>query len=199
MYSQNNEEEIILKLLGDITGVFLDVGAYDGKAFSNTLALIERGWRGILVEPSPGPFAKLTDRHNGNINLALINSAVGKNVGSVSFWPSEDGVSTTVETHFKKWNSVVVFGEPIQVPQITFHDIAALYPVWFLDIKFLNIDTEGTSADLLLLFPFGLARPQVVCVEHDNRSLELKSHMRDYGYRCELENGENLIFVWSQE
>ncbi len=41
-------------------GVFVDIGAYDGEKFSNTL-FFERsmGWTGLCVEPLPSAFAKL--------------------------------------------------------------------------------------------------------------------------------------------
>lgn len=61
-YSQNGEQEAILKIFGESEGRFLDIGAYDGKTFSNTLALIERGWSGVLIEPSPNAFMALADQ-----------------------------------------------------------------------------------------------------------------------------------------
>ena len=48
MYSQNNEEEIIVaefERMGVTTGRFLEIGAYDGKGFSNTFRLAQLGWR----------------------------------------------------------------------------------------------------------------------------------------------------------
>ena len=60
MSSQYNEEEIILKELGEsAAGSFLDIGAWHPTIFSNTRCLIERGWHGVIVEPSPGPFMNL--------------------------------------------------------------------------------------------------------------------------------------------
>ena len=50
MYSQNNEEEIILNFFKEKKGIFLDLGAYDGIGLSNTRALAEKGWKGVCVE-----------------------------------------------------------------------------------------------------------------------------------------------------
>ena len=36
MYSQRDEELHILGYFGDKVGRFIDIGAYDGKSFSNT-------------------------------------------------------------------------------------------------------------------------------------------------------------------
>jgi len=61
MYSQNNEEDVILNYFGSFVGTFLDCGANDGVTLSNTRALAERGWCGVLVEPSPKAYARLKE------------------------------------------------------------------------------------------------------------------------------------------
>lgn len=44
MYSQNNEEEIIIKHLSNIhNGKFVEIGSYDPFKFSNTRKLVELG------------------------------------------------------------------------------------------------------------------------------------------------------------
>ncbi len=60
MYSQNNEEQIIIEYFKDFKGHLLDIGANDGLTLSNSRKLIELGWTGDLVEPSPNAFQKLT-------------------------------------------------------------------------------------------------------------------------------------------
>lgn len=59
MYSQQDEEKYILEALEGITGTFLDIGAWHPTDKSNTRRLIELGWSGVLIEPSPGPFINL--------------------------------------------------------------------------------------------------------------------------------------------
>lgn len=58
-YSQNREQAVILRNLAGINGTLLDIGANDGITFSNTRALVELGWSGVLVEPSRTAFLKL--------------------------------------------------------------------------------------------------------------------------------------------
>lgn len=45
-------------------GIFLEIGAYDGEHFSNTL-YFERTlqWRGLLVEPNPASFRLLLKKN----------------------------------------------------------------------------------------------------------------------------------------
>ena len=53
MYSQNNEEEIIAELLKQLKPrhkFLVDIGAGDGYTLSNTRALLDSGWHGLLID-----------------------------------------------------------------------------------------------------------------------------------------------------
>lgn len=55
-YSQNGEQEHILHYLDTIgikKGHLVDLGAGDGYTMSNTRALLERGWTGMMVDGDP--------------------------------------------------------------------------------------------------------------------------------------------------
>ena len=54
MYSQNHEDDIVLNFFQNTESnkTVLEIGANDGKTFSNSLLLIENGWKAHLVEPS---------------------------------------------------------------------------------------------------------------------------------------------------
>ena len=95
-YSQNNEEEIIVPYFNGQVGNFLDIGAYDGKTFSNTLRLVELGWSGVCVEPDPTSFAALSKLHATNDKIRLVNAAFAENEGTITFYSSNgDAISTT--------------------------------------------------------------------------------------------------------
>ena len=61
-FSQNGEDGVLARLL-DLTGpghrTCCEFGAWDGIHFSNTRALVLKGWRGIFIEGDPGKFAAL--------------------------------------------------------------------------------------------------------------------------------------------
>ena len=96
-YSQNAEEQHILRIVGDQPGRFLDIGAYNPKLFSNTRALYERGWSGVMVEPSPGPFESLLREYGNDDRIKLICAAVtvigGEDI--VTLYATQDALSTT--------------------------------------------------------------------------------------------------------
>lgn len=64
-FSQRGEDGIlekIFEILGVRTGWCVDVGAY-GRTLSNTYALIERGWHGVLIEANEQRLLKLKKHH----------------------------------------------------------------------------------------------------------------------------------------
>lgn len=187
MYSQNNEEQIINDLFGDV-GRFLDVGAYDGKWCSNTLRLYERGWSGVLVEPAPSCFAALEKQYDKCPRVKLVNAALSDMDDSV--WIYESGpLSTTSDDFRKEWpNHKFV---PIAVPGTTWTALLAEHGA---DFDFVNIDTEGTNLDVLRLFPFERCRPQCFCIEHERKQLgAMLAIFKAHRYVEVARTGENLI------
>ena len=194
-YSQNREEEIIVGLLNaeSKVGHFLDVGAYDGKTFSNTLRLVELGWSGVCVEPSPTVFPGLLKLHAGNDKIALVNSAVTAKNGFVEFWDSGgDAISTTDAAHREKWKTgygtnyakLFVYG-------VTFSDLFAQFGTVF---DFINLDVEGVSADMFMRLPLQtLETCRVLCVEHDGKLNEIQTYATRFGFQYVWHSGENVI------
>lgn len=118
MYSQSSEEQAILDAVGDKTGTFIDIGAYDGKTFSNTLALVERGWSGVMVEPSLAGFSQLLDRHGSNPRITLVHGIVGHGAGLTGFWNTDDAVSTTQQGNYDRWKHSTRYQAKIIMAQI---------------------------------------------------------------------------------
>ncbi len=193
MYSQCGEDDIILKIFGDYVGRFLDIGAHDGRYLSNTLALIERGWSGVMVEANPRTFARLVDNHGKNPKLTLVNAAIGLDWELTKFWPAtkDDGLSTTEEDQRIRREAEGWFTEPYYVAMVPIDDEAFLNVVG-IGVDFVSIDTEGTSPCLLSALP-GI-RPRVVCVEHDGKMIQCREWAQENGYRLVHENSINLIF-----
>ena len=195
MYPQRDEEAVILKVFqGMEPGRFLDIGAYDGKTFSNTLALAERGWSGVCVEPSPTAFVGLLKTHGANPRITLVNAAVNDGHGMVRFWDSGgDAISTTDPDHKAKWikKANVPYRE-IYVRAITVPLLLQEFPGPY---DFVDIDTEGTSADLFMQMPWRGIRPRAICVEYDDKKNMILQHAAQCGYRLRRKFPENLLLV----
>lgn len=195
-YSQNDEERYILEALDGVTGKFLDIGAYDGKTFSNTLALIERGWSGVCFEPSPTVFPLLAKLHERNPSVVTVNKAVLlDDVDKIAFYDSGgDAVSTTSGTHKDKWSCAINFTETV-VDGIS---LVKVFETYGYDCDFINIDVEGVSADMFFALPMDkLTNVKCLCVEHDGHSSSMVAVASRLGFRKTYESGENIVLARS--
>jgi FkbM family methyltransferase len=193
MYSQNREEEVILANL-PAEGKVLDIGAYDGVVFSNSRALIEKGWSGVLIEPSPIVFSQLIQNTEAyQDRVTLVNGAVvSGDSGFVTFYDSMgDAISGYDPAHLDKWDGHLKW-RPFILQTI---NLVALLDKIGTEFDFVTIDTEGTNMELLKAMPWSdMPTVKMVCVEYDNRAMEMVKHMEDNGFFLVHRNGENLIF-----
>lgn len=199
-YSQNNEQEIILdqvNKLGIANGKFLDVGAFHPKVFSNTRALYENGWTGVIVEPSPICFNEFKREYEFDPKMTLLNLAIAEsNEEVIDFYESNgDAVSTTEISHKEKWEQTpgVNFNK-IQVPVMTMSGFIVRHG---LDADLISIDVESKNIELFnnIINILDNTKIKVFCIEHDGHFDYMISKMAELSFRCVLKNNENLIFI----
>ena len=195
MFSQNLEEQYILEYFKDIpTGRFLDVGAYNGKTFSNTHALALLGWGGVCIEASPKPFFDLMNLYKNNLNIELVQAMVIPDTQDprfiLPFYDSYgDAVSTMDEEHRSKWAGTVNYRK-IHVKPILINEI---YTKFGTAYNFVNVDVEGISLDVAL--GMDLETPSMLCIEHDNKWSVVDQIKSIWEYEEIYKNGENVILV----
>lgn len=195
MYSQNNEEEVILNYFNDKIGKFIDIGAFHPFSLSNTRKLYELGWSGVYVEPSPICFENFLKIYENEPRIELINKAVVcDDRKEILFFESNgDAVSTTVLEHKNKWQTSGVLFNPIIVQAINIHDLLAKYEN---EINFVSIDTESTNFEIFnnLTDDF-LKSIDMICIEHDTYYNQIKNRMASLGFSQLLLNAENIILA----
>ena len=195
-YSQYGEQEAILKGLsvrGEsvLPGRFLDIGAWHPTEFSNTRALFELGWSGVMIEPSPGPMLNLLDAYGNEPRVTLIQAAVSVTTDPLSMMVTDDAVSTSDEVQYGVWKDAAKYRGRLVVPTITPGAIATRYG----GFDFVNIDAEGESARIFLhMLELGLF-PPCVCVEHDSQTTILSIEATKHNYRVVLVNSTNMVLV----
>lgn len=84
-HSQDKQDELLDKHVfkGQRRGIFVEIGAWDGVCFSNTLFFErERKWTGINIEPLQDKYAELVKNRPNCINL---NIAVSDIDGTADF------------------------------------------------------------------------------------------------------------------
>jgi FkbM family methyltransferase len=191
MYSQNNEEQIILEQFGNTVGRFYDIGAWNGVKFSNTYALLERGWSGVLVEPEPASFLALqSNLKTFGDKARLVNTAITPAACLSPFWDSGgDAVSTLSTAHRDKWQPHLA---PMRQYWIKTATMAELFDA-FGPAEFISLDTEGTNWELFKALPLAMSELKLVCVEHDGKAAEMQSHAAQWGWLAIHQTAENLI------
>ncbi len=199
MYTQNKEEEFILNYFGDFKGTLLDIGANDGKTFSNSLALIEKGWKAILIEPSTIAHDKCKALHGRNENVLLFKVAISdKNAkGNLNVsghhLPDQSDVallSSLDNEEIKKWQGAGVKFENEEVNLVDFKTFNEGLDNTSYD--FITIDAEGF--DIIILKQIDLSNTKLLCIEFNNIE-ENKKQIMDY---CGM-FGMNRIIYQSYE
>lgn len=199
MYSQNNEEKLILDYFKDHIGTFIDIGANDGVTLSNTRALAERGWKGVLVEPSPKAYARLVENYktfDGIYTYPYCISHSNKDFtlheSSALLGKDDIGLVSTFHDHEKERFKSVVSYTPVTCKCFRWKTFLNRLTIKQFDL--ISLDAEGN--DIVILEQIDLKDTKMVIVEwngipsNKTRFTELCK-----GFRLIAENGENLIFA----
>lgn len=197
MYTQNKEQEYILEYFKDFKGTLLDIGANDGKTFSNSLALIELGWEAVLVEPSPCTFEKLKELHKDRDNVKCYNVAIGETSGKMKFYESGHHLkdksdyallSTLDPNETIKWRKAGIEFKEIEVDVLPYESI-------FGKFDFITIDAEGI--DIEILKQIDLTHTSLLCIEWNSivaNKLVILEYCSQFGMnKIIYESGENLL------
>jgi FkbM family methyltransferase len=205
-YSQNGEDIFVLEYFRGFKGTLLEIGANDGKTLSNSLLLIENGWKAHLVEPGE-VYSELKQLHKDNDSVHTHFIGIGEKTEVVGFYKSgahviggnDRGlVSTSIATETTRWRNNGVHFEECFIQMVSFND-------FMLDVKhkglpdtfdFISIDVEGLDWQVLQQIDLTLTS----CLVIEWNGIEaLKVQFTDYctlyGLKLVHINNENLIFV----
>ena len=194
-YGQNQEDSVIVEYFDGIglKGKLLDIGAYDGRTFSNSRALLKYGWEGILIEADFGN-AENCRKNTIDLNAKTLCAAVHPFDSTIATFYSSNGdmVGSTETAHVKKWSKNVQFKECL-VSQVS---VTQLYNTFSDTFHFINVDVEGISAEIAKVIIPMFQNCKLICIEHDNQQDYLRNLCRQYGYQHELMlNAENIIMA----
>lgn len=199
MYSQNNEEQIILEYFKDFKGHLLDIGANDGITLSNSRKLIELGWTGDLIEPSPKAFEKLKKLYSRKKKTKVHNVAIADSSETMTFYVSgehlgkgdTDLLSTLSLKDKQKWETTTEY-KIIEVQALTFKDFNTLNTKF----DFINIDVEGYDVQVLKQLELNELECKCLCIEHNGTYLNaINAEMSKYNFKVIAQNLENIIYA----
>ena len=179
-------------------GYFVEIGASDGVALSNTYLLEkEYNWKGICVEPLPNEFAKLKQ----NRSAICSDRAIFNTSNRVLKFVIKDcslcsGISETLDESVKIDNVVYKRGpnddvrSVIDVTSITLNDllISSNAPHF---IDYLSLDTEGSELEVLKSVDLNTYTFGIIDVEHnyvEPRRTQIRELLESNNYMFHSEN-----------
>ncbi len=160
---------------------FVQVGAYDGVMFDPLRPLIlAHGWRGILLEPQPDQFAKLTQNYRDQPQLILKNAAIDRRDGEKILYRASDAyfanfqradelewvrsAATFDRAAFEKVPHIEGHIEEVPVEGISFDSL--FEQTDFGHVHLLQIDTEGFDYEIIKMFDVAKRKPEIIHFEH---------------------------------
>lgn len=176
---------------------FIEVGANDGESGDPLRPYILRyPWRGVLVEPQPDIFARLTTAYASLTDrISFENIAISGSTTNLTLYrlPS-------TSPHFSPFATTVVSSNPavtarqlhvstaeleeIHVPAMTLEKLVEKYS--FSEIDILQLDTEGFDFEVLKTLDLRRHRPILIRFEHGHLSPraigESTRHLNDHDY-----------------
>lgn len=173
-YSQSGEDIIISDLftrLGILNPTYLDIGANDPVALSNTYRLYKRGSRGICVEPNPILCKKIQEKRKRDI---CVNAGVAfddKKEADFYLFPEKlSGLNTFSKEEAEFWehtgNEEIGKHKVEQVIKMKLININELMTQYFSPHpNFISIDVEGLDFDIIRSINFNKFKPEVFCIE----------------------------------
>jgi FkbM family methyltransferase len=198
-YSQQGEDIFVYKhfLNQPVTdGVFVEVGAYDGVAGSNTKFFEDvLGYSGLLIEPMT-EFVDTIRARRPRANLFPV--AIHPTQSSVTFLGENAaaGIAETMsDAHKRLW--FPTGGMARTVPAFRLGDICGASGIAHID--FLSIDVEGGELLVLESMDWGAVDVFVVVIEldetHPEKDTACRTILQQAGFTFQTRIGNNDLWV----
>lgn len=205
MYSQNNEDDLILSYFDGEKKCLIEIGANDGKTLSNSLLFIENGWNAHLLEPSATVFQKLFERHNDNNQAYCYKLGIAEESGVKTFYESGELlrqgdhslVSSIDKKETKRWDGTVNFKET-EASFLTWEDFLKTFNLKRQDFNFISIDAEGHDWIILQQIDLTKHNCEVLCIEWNSvpqMAALFENYANSHGLFEIHRNAENIIFA----
>jgi FkbM family methyltransferase len=196
-YSQHEEDRLLWDFFcGQVTGICVEVGGFDGETFSNTLAFEEHGWKTIIVEPMPSYSLKISQRRP-SARLFCCAAGSEEKLIKLKIAHGAEALSTTTNSshHLDRIRKEGGALEEIVVPMRTLDSILKEEKIEKID--FITIDVEGGELDVLNGFNMQLWQPAVVILEnnHDKYNIDIENVMLSRNYHYFKKTGCNEWYV----
>ena len=173
----DHEMRLIATFFGNARGYFVEVGANDPQARSQTWHLEQAGWSGVLIEPQPALAGRLRALRTAKVFAVACSSP--ENAGRTLPLHVAGPLSALDRERMAPGAAPE---NVIQVPVKTLDSIledAGTHP----GFDFLSIDVEGHEIEVLRGFDIARWRPRLILLEDHVADLSKHRTLTAAGYR----------------
>jgi len=188
-YSQEGEDLILETFFHGIkNGLYVDIGSYHPKLYSNTYLFYLKGWRGINIDARPGSKSLFDVARPKDIN---IETAVGTSTVPLKYFmfdePGLNGFSEDLSKD-REANTNYKIINTIQLSISSLEKILDVYLPQATSIDFMSIDVEGFDYDVLQSNNWQKYKPKIILVEtsvtdaYDQLNSPISKFLGEMGY-----------------
>lgn len=188
-YSQCRQDEFLNTVIfnNKKNGFFIDIGAHDGKTYSNSLFFeSNNNWNGICIEPNPTVFIKLNSfRKSTNLNVCIgASNKLIKFTQIEGYAEMLSGISENYdERHIQRIDGYIAKKggkkNEIEVEMITINSIELLKTQ---PIDFVSIDTEGNEFDIVSSMDFDKLNVKSIVIENNYKDTRIKDFLSGFNF-----------------
>jgi FkbM family methyltransferase len=192
-YGENGQDKWVVEriLNHKRNGFFVDIGANDGVAISNSYYLEKNlGWTGICVEPMPKVFSKLKE----NRKCVCVQACIAGQDGMAEFLEVEGSMLSSLASTLNQAHQERIAGGSIRQLSLPCYSLNSLLRQHGVSqVDFMTIDTEGAELEILRNFDWRGARINVLCVENTYHGDLLPELLYAHGYKLStILNGDEI-------
>jgi FkbM family methyltransferase len=199
----NSLIDSVFKKLNPADVFFVEIGANDGIQGDHIYNYVmQRGWKGVYVEPQKKVFTRLKDNFKGVDGLFFENIAITKQEEELTLYiPAGEDPGSTVLASLSPDNAALTHFDKSQLTEETVQGkpFAYLVEKYMLKDKkcvVLMLDVEGFEQQILTSIDFSDYKPQFILFEHKHMSYSLHGTLNEMlqhnGYKVYTERHDSL-------
>lgn len=204
-YSQSGEDIIadyFFESIGISKPVYVDIGANQPIKGNNTYLFYLKGSKGICIEPDITliPSLKRIRPHDIILNIG-ISTSVASEADFYYFHGHYNAWNTfSKEDADKKSNES---GIAYKISKVQLDTVGSMLKKYNMEkVNFISLDVEGLDLQILKSIDFNVIRPELICVETVefslnntvNKNNEIASYMLTKGYCVYADTNLNTLF-----
>ncbi len=195
--SQHGEDFAIAELIHkNSENWFVDVGAHDGRSWSNSYLFGKVGFNLLLIEPMEVCANKCRKLWAGNRRVHVEQKAVSEADGVVNFYIHDNKEIDLLAIRSSLMQEIIPSNDisKVSVESIPLNKLLDKHRVP-RNFAALSVDAEGVDLQVLRSVDLKKYRPSVICVEDEIDHDRIEAHLRDQGYSEVQRLGPNGIYI----